>query len=57
MAKKKYRVITPRPKMYVALDELHGIWSDEHKLIETEDQNIYEYLLTFSGFQDITDVK
>ncbi|KNF09307.1 hypothetical protein CLPU_3c00850 [Gottschalkia purinilytica] len=53
-SKKKYRVLTPNPRMYVALNELHGLWSDENKIIETDDKNIYDYLLNFSGFQDVS---
>ncbi|MBC2370156.1 hypothetical protein HBP99_16115 [Listeria booriae] len=55
-AEKIYKIVTPNPKMYVAIDERNGIWSDEKGIMRTKSEKIKEYLLTFSEFKDVTDI-
>lgn len=53
---KVYKIVTPKPKMYVAIDERTGIWSDEKGIMRTTNEKVKDYLLTFSEFKDVTDI-
>ncbi|MGG1722969.1 hypothetical protein [Bacillus paranthracis] len=55
-SKTVYKVIAPKPFIYVALNEFSGVWADEKGVFTTEDANVYKYLLKFAEFKDVTDI-
>ncbi|EDO1202084.1 hypothetical protein FQS15_06435 [Listeria innocua] len=54
--KNTYKIMTPNPFTFVALDDEEDLWADEKGVITTTDKNIAHWLLSFSNFVDISNI-
>ncbi|WP_239255560.1 hypothetical protein [Listeria ilorinensis] len=55
----KFKIMTPAPFTFVRYDTEEGpadLWADEKGVIYTDDEAVKNWLLTFTGFQDATNV-
>ncbi|MBC1734959.1 hypothetical protein HB992_09785 [Listeria seeligeri] len=51
-----YKIMTPSPFTFVALDDSADLWADEKGVITTTDKQTKDWLLKFSNFKDVTNV-
>lgn len=51
-----YKIMTPNPFTFVALDDSKDLWADEKGVITTTDKPTKDWLLKFSNFTDVTNV-
>lgn len=51
-----YKIMTPNPFTFVALDDSGDLWADEKGVITTTDEQTKDWLLKFSNFKDVTNV-
>ncbi|WP_271002170.1 hypothetical protein [Listeria seeligeri] len=51
-----YKIMTPNPFTFVALDDSGDLWADDKGVITTTDEQTKDWLLKFSNFKDVTNV-
>jgi hypothetical protein len=51
-----YKIMTPNPFTFVALDDSGDLWADEKGVITTTDEQTKDWLLKFSNFKDVSNV-